>query len=132
MKKIVSSFTLLTLLMLENCASVLSGGSQSVSVKSASGDENIKIKIITPQSVYEKELSTMFTTTPSSFKDTTILVEDKCYEKTEVKVGKSVHPYFWINILFPLGVIVDYLTGEMWKMDKEVMIQTNKKTGCKL
>lgn len=69
--------------------------------------------------------------TPSSFKNTVVVVKDKCYEATKVKVKENIQLYFWLNIFFFPGVVVDYLDGEMWKLEKEVVINVNKKLDCK-
>ena len=97
--------------------------------------ENVSINVKTPNGSYRSKLPTTIVTTPSSFNDTTITVKDKCYEETEVKVGKSVTSSFWVNIFwgyaFPIAMGIDYLDGSMWKMDTQALVPLNKNNVCR-
>src|SRR4051812_49294725 len=103
----------LMLFAAQNCASVFNAGSQSI-VANASGDkENIKIEVTTPNGSYRSQLPTTIVTSPSSFTPTIITVKDKCFEQTQINVGKSITPSFWVNFLFgfffPVGMGIDFL-----------------------
>jgi len=88
-------FLFSALLFTQSCSTIFNGGSQSV-IAGASGDkDNIAINVRTPRGSYRSKLPTTVVTTPSSFKDTTVTVNEKCYERTEMIVGKSVTPSFW-------------------------------------
>ena len=137
MKKILFSklFFIISLVALQSCATVFNSGSQSV-IANASGDaENVSIYVKTPSGAYKSKLPTTIVTSPSSFNDTTVTIKDKCYEETPIKIGKSITPSFWANFLFfvwfPVGMGIDYLDGNMWKMDQQVIVPLNKIDGCK-
>ncbi|MES2678180.1 MAG: hypothetical protein V4612_07745 [Pseudomonadota bacterium] len=134
-KKLSSLAFCLSLIFVQSCATVFNGGSQSI-IANGSGDvEDVSIYVKTPNGSYKSKLPTTIVTTPSSFNDTTLTVKDKCYEETEMKVGKSVTPSFWVNILwgfgFPIAMGIDFLDGTMWKMDQQVIVPLNKKDTCK-
>ncbi len=130
-KKLTVAALCAMLLTLQNCASIFNSGSQSI-VANADGDkENIKIEVSTPNGNYRSKLPTTIVTTTSSFTPTYITVKDKCYEETQMEVGTSVTPSFWANFLwglaFPVGMLIDYLDGNMWKMDHQVVVPVNPK-----
>ncbi|MCE3255337.1 MAG: hypothetical protein K0R25_831 [Rickettsiaceae bacterium] len=124
-----------SLLFIQSCATIFNGGSQSI-IANGSGDvEDVSIYVKTPSGSYKSKLPTTIVTTPSSFNNTTVTAKDKCYEETEMVVGKSVTPSFWANFLlglgFPIGMAIDFLDGTMWKMDQQVLIPLNKRDVCK-
>ncbi len=134
-QKLLACSLCVTMLMLQNCATIFNGGSQSV-IANASGDaENVSIEVRTPNGAYRSKMPTTIVTAPSSFNDTFITVKDKCYEETQMKAGKSITPSFWANFLwgfgFPIGMGIDYLDGSMWKMDTQIIVPVNKRDTCK-
>jgi hypothetical protein len=138
MKISIETFPRLTaylmLFVISSCASIFNSGSQSV-IANADGDRsNIKIEVSTPNGSYRSQLPTTIVTTPSSFNHTTIIVKEKCYEQTQVEVGKSITPSFWANFLFgfffPIGMGIDFLDGNMWKMNHQVVVTLNQKSSC--
>lgn len=135
-KKLSSLAFCLSLFLVQSCSTVFNGGSQSIIANGAGDAENVSIQVRTPNGSYKSKLPTTIVTTPSSFNETTITVKDKCYEETEMKVGKSVTPSFWANFLWlglgtPIGMGIDYLDGNMWKMDQQVVVPLNKADTCK-
>ncbi len=121
------------LILLQNCASIFNGGSQSI-VATASGDvENISVEITTSDGAYKSRLPTTIVTTPSSFNQTSITIKDKCYEETKIEIKKSITPSFWSNILLGglIGMSIDYFDGYMWKMDRQVSVPLNERDVCK-
>jgi hypothetical protein len=124
-----------SLLFVQSCATIFNGGSQSI-IANGSGDaEDVSIYVSTPSGSYKSRVPTTIVTTPSSFNNTTITVRDKCYEETQMIVGKSVTPSFWANFLwglaFPVGMGIDFLSGSAWKMDQQVVVPLNKNRDCK-
>ena len=119
----------------QGCASIFSSGSQTLIVSASGDEENIAVEIQTPSGSYKSKLPTTIVTSPSSFNQTEIMIKDKCYENSTIQAGKSVTPAFWANFLwvawFPVGMGVDFLTGNMWKMDSQVMVPLNKIPSCK-
>ena len=134
-KKLNLLVALCSLIFAQSCSTIFNGGSQSVIVNGSGDMENISINVATPSGSYKSKLPTTIVTSPSSFKDTTITVKDKCYEATEMKVGKSVTSSFWANLLLlpfgtPIAMGIDYLSGNMWKMDQQVVVPLNKNYVC--
>ena len=133
-RKILSFLVCLSFIFIQSCASIFNSGSQSVIANTAGDEENVSVQVTTPSGSYKSKLPSTIVTTPSSFTRTNITVKDKCYEETQIVVGRSVTPAFWANFLwflyFPVGMGVDYLTGDMWKMDQQVIVPLNKKAGC--
>jgi len=134
MKKYLSIIVLIN--TLTSCASVFNGGSQTMIAQNPDGIEGVYVNITTPSGSYRSKIPSTIVSTPSSFRNTIIKVNDKCYESTEVIVGKSLTPSFFTNILwiygFPVAGVIDYLSGSMWKMDSNVAVPLNKKIekGC--
>jgi hypothetical protein len=122
----------LSLVCAQSCASIFNSGSQSVIVNGSGDREGVSVNVKTPSGSYRSKMPSTIVTTPSSFNDTAVTVTDKCYEGTEIKVGKSITPSFWANLLwglsFPVAMGIDYLTGNMWKMDQQVVVPLNKKS----
>jgi hypothetical protein len=62
---------------------------------------------------------------------TKIIIQDKCYEQTEIEVGKSVAQAFWYNIFFaivaPVAMGIDYLDGKMWKLNEQILVPLKPK-----
>ena len=119
-----------------SCATIYNGGSQSMIASNPDGIEGVVVNITTPSGSYRSKIPSTIVTSPSSFRNTIIRVNDKCYESTEVIVGKSLTPSFFANILWfyasPIAGTIDYLSGSMWKMDTNVAVPLNKKNvkGC--
>ena len=134
-KKLSSLAFCLSLFLVQSCSTVFNGGSQSIIANGAGDAENVSVYVKTPNGAYKSKLPTTIVTTPSSFNETTITVKDKCYEETEMKVGKSITPSFWVNILWgyglPVAAGIDFLDGTMWKMDQQVVVPLNKADTCK-
>jgi len=132
-KKLSSLAFCLSLFLVQSCASIFNGGSQSIIANGAGDPENVSVYVKTPNGAYKSKLPTTIVTTPSSFNETTITVKDKCYEETEMKVGKTITPSFWSNILIGglIGMGIDYVSGHMWKMDQQVVVPLNKADTCK-
>ena len=119
-------------LLLTSCATILNSGSQTIQALPTTGD-NVKVKITTPSGAYTTKLPTTIVAEPSSFYDVTIGVIDNCYEATITTAKKSITPAYIVNILFWPGLIVDALTGSMWKYNNTVSVTTVPKSGeCKI
>lgn len=134
-KKLTSFFLISTLLLSQSCATIFNGGSQAI-VANASGDEeNVAVQVVTPNGAYKSRLPSTIVTTPSTFNETQVFVKDKCYEETTMTVGKSVTPSFWVNFLwgfgFPVAMLIDCLDGYMWKVDQQVVVPLNPNGKCK-
>jgi len=108
MKKVVVMVTLVAVLFSQGCCSIFTSGSQIISVDSK--PEGAKVKVgphagVTPYKV----------TLPRG-KD--YIIEASYEKKTEtVNLTKSIEPVYWVNILFWPGLIVDIVTGDMFKYE---------------
>lgn len=128
---------LITLLSsLQSWATIFNSGSQTMIASNPDGIEGVIVNITTPSGSYRSKIPSTIVSSPSSFRNTVIKVNDKCYEPTEVIVNKSLSPSFFANILWlhlsPIAASIDYLTGSIWKMDSNVAVPLNKKMskGC--
>jgi len=113
---------------LSGCSTLFNSGSQTI--VATSPDKNVNVDVTTASSTYQTTLPTTIVTDPSSTRDVTIKVNDKCYKDTSVTVHKSVAPSYWANLLNGWGFLIDYATGDMWKYDSQVLVPTEKKTDC--
>jgi hypothetical protein len=134
-KKLTPLALYFSLIFIQSCATIFNGGSQTIIASTSKEVENVSIDVKTPSGAYRSKIPATIVTTPSTFKDTTITVKDKCYERSEIKVGKSITPSFWANFLwgfsFPIAMGIDYLDGSMWKMDSHVVVPLNANGVCK-
>lgn len=128
MKK--SIFTILVALSITSCSSVFNGGSQTTVVTPSNPDFNAKIKVTTSKGSYQSKLPATISASPSTFNDVTIEVDDECYERITVNIGKSVTPSYFANILIWPGFFIDALTGSMWKLDNQTSVPLQKLDKC--
>ncbi|MCL9782955.1 hypothetical protein M9194_16115 [Vibrio sp. S4M6] len=128
MKKILTLGIAASVLTLSGCSTMFNSGSQTI--VATAPDKNVNVDVTTASSTYQTTLPTTIVTAPSSTRDVTIKVDDKCYKNTSVTVNKSVTPSYWANILNGWGFLIDYATGDMWKYDSQVLVPTEKKTDC--
>lgn len=118
---------------LSGCASIVSGGTYSVSVKSSvpgvrftvrdSSTGERKFSGRTPTTV-ELESSSAF------FESAQYIIEskDERFPKISRELGAQLNPWYFGNFLLPGGIvgflIVDPLSGAMWKLPEEVYLTT--------
>ena len=128
------------------CATIFNSGSQSFVAKAQGDVEEVSVEVITPHGSYRSKLPATIVTSTSSFRDTEIVVDDKCFEKTRFKVKKSITPSYWANtglsfigLVFSnivwgiggvAGLAIDYFDGYMWKNDKIVTVPVKKIDKC--
>lgn len=123
MKRVVSLFVV-TVFLLSGCASIVSKSDWPVTINS--NPEQAKI------SIYDEEGLHMYTgTTPTTLslkagkayfdrQDYTVNFEKEGYEKQTIIIGATLNGWYLGNILFGglIGLlIVDPLTGAMWRLD---------------
>ncbi|CAH0541966.1 hypothetical protein [Vibrio marisflavi] len=128
MKKLIALGIAASVVTLSGCSTMFNSGSQTI--VATSPDKNVNVDVTTASSTYQTTLPTTIVTNPSSTRDVTIKVNDKCYKNTSVTVHKSVTPSYWANILNGWGFLIDYATGDMWKYDNQVLVPTEKKADC--
>lgn len=130
MKKLLILGVAVSAVMLSGCSTMFNGGSQTIVATSSNPDQKVKVDVSTPNESYQTTLPATIVTSPSSNKEVTIKVDDKCFNSTSVTVNKSVTPSYWANLLNGWGFLIDYATGDMWKYDTKVLVPTEKKTDC--
>ncbi|MBF0208438.1 MAG: hypothetical protein HQK53_16285 [Oligoflexia bacterium] len=120
-----TSKVLLFTLLFSSCATMFNNSPQSINVNTADGKKDVAIQVTTSSGVYTTTIPSAVTADASS-KGVTVRVVDKKYIPTTVEVNRSVTPSFWANFLwgfaFPVGMIVDAATGNMWKYDPNIII----------
>ena len=108
---------------------MFNSGSQTIIARSTDNKEGIEVEVSTPSGAYPTKLPATIAAEPTNGK-VIIKVIDKCYDTTEQIVGKSVTPSFWVNILFLPGMLLDLITGNLWKYDTNVAVPVSKKAEC--
>lgn len=129
---IMKKFYFLSLIVcLTSCSTIFNSGSQTVlAVPSSMGDEGVVVDITSSSGSYRTRMPATIVTSPSTFRDLSITVSDRCYEGYTSIVKKNVAPSYWANVLNGWGFIIDPLTGYMWKYDSQVMVPLSKKANC--
>lgn len=129
MKKL---FLAALLIFASSCSTMFNGGSQTMLINPANPeDEGLVVTITSSSGTYRAKLPATVVSTPSTFSDVTVQVTDKCYEKNQIIVNKSITPSYWVNLLIWPGLIIDALDGYMWKFDGQTLVQTSKISNCK-
>ncbi len=121
------------MLTVQNCSTIFNGGSQYIIAEpSNQNGDHLPVRIETLSGAYNGKLPATIVTRPSSFSDVIIELEQPCFVEQRIKVTKSVTSSFWANILIGglIGMTIDYYTGYMWKLDKHIIIPTEKKEDC--
>lgn len=119
-----------SVLSLTGCATMFNSGSQTIQAIPTQGD-GVKVNVTTPSGSYATKLPTTIVAEPSTFTNVAIDVIDTCYEPTHATVASSVTPSYFADIIFWPALIVDALTGNMWKYHNTVSVTTVPKSNCK-
>mgnify|MGYP001292416600 CR=1 FL=1 len=109
---------------------MFNGGTQTIVVNPTNPDHEPKARITTSEGSVLTELPSTITSSPSTFKDVEVVIEDECFEPITVNVSKTVTAAYWANIFNIYGFFIDPLTGYMWKLDSQVTVPTEKKKEC--
>lgn len=117
---------------ISSCATIVNTGSQTILARATDNQEGVEVEVKTPSGAYPTTLPATIAAEPSTVEEVTIRVIDECYDSTQQTVPKNVTPSYWLNLLllYP-GLIIDYVTGKMWKYDSNVAVPVNKKEECK-
>jgi hypothetical protein len=124
MKKLYKAFggvSLVALLALTGCASILNESTQNVNVTTSDGSAikvNVDGRSITTPGMVKLERG----------KDDRIFITDAENCTKETAVSSEVDNNFFINILSggAFGSSTDFSTGKMWKYSENVIINCNK------
>jgi hypothetical protein len=114
-----------------SCATMFNGGSQTIIVNPTNPDDNPKVKITTSDGSYMAKLPATVSSSPSTFNEVIIDVQDECYQPLSVRVGKTITASYWANIFNIYGFFIDPLSGAMWKLDSQVAVPAQEIENCK-
>jgi hypothetical protein len=126
MKKLLFSAILFSSFTLISCASIISGGSQKLTFNS--DPQGAKVQVINKNGKLVKIANTPFTAKlkrGSDFftgEDYTVKYTLENYQPYETNISTSLNGWYVGNFIFGglLGfLIIDPLTGAMWKIDSE-------------
>jgi hypothetical protein len=124
------SYILLVLVFLVGCASIVSKSTYPVAVSSEPSGAQIVVTDNDGETVYEgtTPANIDLTTTNGYFsgQDYSIRASLAGHETTTMEIERGVDGWYVANILFGglIGLlIVDPLTGAMWKLDEQVTVE---------
>ncbi len=127
--KIYLGSLLIGSLLTVSCATMFSNDDATIMASSANNKTGIEVQIESSSGLYKTELPATITAGPSQ-EGVVITVTDKCYDRTETKVRKTVRGVYWVNILNGWGFLIDWLTGNMWDYRSTVTVLTDEKEKC--
>jgi hypothetical protein len=108
MKKAVMIVTLFSLVFSQGCCSIFTSGPQTISVDSKPEGAKVRIGPYTGVTPYQVSLP----------RGKDYVIEASYEKKTQtLSLSKSVEPIYWVNILLWPGLIVDIVTGDMFKYE---------------
>ncbi len=108
------------------CSTMYNSGTQTILARSVDGNQGIKVEVTSSSGTYPTQLPATIAAEPSN-DGVQIRVVDSCYDNTQMEVGKSITPSYWVNILNGWGFLMDWGTGKMWKYNSNVAVPVNKK-----
>ncbi|MEI7812134.1 MAG: PEGA domain-containing protein [Ignavibacteria bacterium] len=122
MKKFYS-FIAVTLLLFvfASCATIFTGSSQNVSIKSTPEKANITIKTMGGIEVFSGVTPII---APLSKKhDYLVSVKLDGYKESTVQITQELQGWFWGNLFCGgiVGMIIDYSSGAMWNLEPQAI-----------
>ena len=109
-----------------SCATMFNSGNQSMQVVASDGEKH-KVSIETPSGSYAAEIPTTITASPSTFKNVEVrIASSDCYNPTSLIIGSSITASYWANIFNFYGLLLDPLTGAMWKYNSISTLNISK------
>jgi len=121
---------------LSACATMFNGGTQTIVVNPTNPEHEPMARITTSEGSVLTQLPATVASSPSTFTNVEVSIQDKCYEPITVEVGKTIAGSYWANIFnvwaYAIGFLVDPLTGYMWNLDSQVTVPTRKKKECEI
>jgi hypothetical protein len=127
MKQLRLAALLSAVVALSGCSTMFNSGSQTIQAVASNG-KDIKVNITTPAGTYTSKLPATIVAEPSTFKGVSIMVQDDCYDPTQLNVNTSIAPSYWANIFNAgYGFLIDPFTGAMWKYNNMVSVPVNEK-----
>ena len=132
MKKIL--FSIFVLLLLSNCATLVSGTTTSINLQSSNPDyeEPIKVQVSNRNTI--QTITLPGTTTVKRDSDSLdIVVKDKCFRETQSKVNSRVNYWTLGNVITGglTGTTTDALSGALWTYDDSYIVPVQSNGICK-
>lgn len=122
-------------LFLSNCASIVSHSNWPVTISSNPAGASVRITDTKGREIHNATTPTTVTLSSKGgyFKGAsyTLTFTGKNGSKQTVPLHSSLNGWFWGNLIFgglPGFLIVDPLTGAMWTLKKDVMVDMGKGT----
>jgi hypothetical protein len=139
MKKLfIIVFSIVLLVALSGCATIVSKSKYPVTISSTPSDAKVTIKDKNNVLVYEGQTPAVVNLEAGSgfFQKAcyTITFSKSGYNDSIYSLTSSIDGWYWGNILIGgiLGmVIIDPATGAMWKLDPNVMVEMDKQASCR-
>ena len=127
-KKLLLALTSVVALQLTGCATIFTGGSQTINLSTGSSEE-VAAKVVTADGEMNVRLPQAISV-PKSHKAITVTVEgNECAESTTTTVQAKLQPWFLGNILIGglIGSTTDSISGAAWQYDSNVLVKPQPK-----
>jgi hypothetical protein len=118
--------------LLAGCATLFNSGSQVVSVTmdplpAHPEIQAVAIEVATADGTYRATAPTNIVSTPSTSRNLTIRIIERCFQEDMTVVNRTVTASYWANIFNFWGFLIDPLTGAMWRLDNRVQLHPTPK-----
>ena len=108
MKKSVLCLVLAGSIFAQGCCSIFTSGPQTVSVDSKPQGASVAVGPFKGKTPYQVSVP----------RGKDYVITAKLGEETQtLNLNKSIEPVYWVNILFWPGLIIDLVTGKMFKYE---------------
>ncbi len=133
MKRTFFIFSLL--LVLSNCASIISGTTTSVNLQpsnEADYNEPIRVQVSNKNTIQTIQIPGSVTVKTGS-SPLKIVVKDKCFRETTTTLNSKVNYVFLGNVITGglTGTSTDALTGALWTYDDSAVVNVVQNGTCK-
>ena len=133
MKK--SFLLLLTLLSLSSCATLFSGKTQNVNLMPTDNSGDSEVEVSNGKIVQNIKIPAMVTIPRSNGNLVIKVKENSCYKDSHSIHESRVNLFTLLNILgswfSTSSTSTDGVSGALWSYDNSIMVNTQKKPGCK-
>jgi|GEM_PF-602758 len=121
---ITLSILLITLSIFTGCASIISGGNQSIYFDSIPQDAEVTIRAIQSENSWEG--TTPFTAELKRKHEYRVTVKLDGYETTHVRINRDVNNWVVGNLILGImpWVVIDYATGAMFELKPDEILIT--------
>ena len=111
-------------LLLSACATMFGSDHQTITINpSGEAGNGAQVVVYTSTGTRRVQLPTLIAPRLGSERVIVRLQDDR-FHPAEVQLERSVRGVYWVNILFYPGLLIDWMTGAMWKYEDEVVVTT--------